>query len=99
MVIERWIYDENRNLFKLLKLPTLIGYLILRKIKNMVYVVGMGRHSKEEVYHILEEDFKAVSNYLGTLLSTFVLFCRSLFVLCPFSFGHCVVFSSSIYRF
>ena len=74
MVIERWIYDENRNIFKLLKLPTLIGYLILRKVKNMVYAVGMGRHSKEEVYHILEEDFKAVSNYLGTLLSTFVYY-------------------------
>ena len=68
MVIERWIYDENHNVFKLLKLPTLIGCLILRKVKNMSYAQGMGRHSQEEVYHIMEKDFKAVSNYLGKLL-------------------------------
>ena len=68
MVIERWIYDENHNLYKFLKLPTLIRYLMLRKVKNMCYAQGMGRHSQEEVYHILEEDFKAVSNYLGKLL-------------------------------
>jgi hypothetical protein len=34
----------------------------------MCYAQGMGRHSQEEVYHIIEEDFKAVSNYLGKLL-------------------------------
>jgi hypothetical protein len=68
MVIERWIYNENHNLYKLLKMPTLIRYLMLRKVKNMCYAQGMGRHSQEEVYHIIEEDFKAVSNYLGKLL-------------------------------
>jgi hypothetical protein len=32
-------------------------------------------------------------------LGCFCMFCRSLFVLCTFSFGHCVVCSSLIYGF
>ena len=70
IVLERWIYDESLRVFKLFKLPTLLGYYILRQVKNMCYAHGIGRHSQEEVYHIMEEDFKALSNYLGKLLFT-----------------------------
>jgi hypothetical protein len=33
------------------------------------------------------------------IFSFMCMFCRSLFVLCTFSFGHCVIYSSSIYGF
>jgi len=47
-------------------------------------------------------NLKKVSSSIGKLDSIFrskCLFCISLFVLCTFSFGHCFVCSSSIYRF
>jgi hypothetical protein len=34
-----------------------------------------------------------------SIFSFMCMFCRSLFVLCTFSFGHCVICSSSIYGF
>ena len=34
-----------------------------------------------------------------SIFSFMCMFCRSLFVLCAFSFGHCVIYSSSIYGF
>ena len=69
IALERWIYDENLRVVKLYKIPTLLGYYIFRKVKNMCYAHGIGRHSQEQIYHIMEEDFKAFSNYLGKLLS------------------------------
>ncbi|VDI38540.1 Hypothetical predicted protein [Mytilus galloprovincialis] len=36
-----------------------------RRIKKIMYAVGMGRHSSDEVYHIMELDLKAVSDFLG----------------------------------
>jgi hypothetical protein len=41
---------------------------------------------------------KQYPDYLMRKTSRISMFCRSLFVLCPFSFGHCVV-CSSIYGF
>jgi len=67
IALERWIYDENLRVVKLYKLPTLLGYYILRKVKNMCYAHGIGRHSQEEVYHIMDQDLKAVSDYLGNV--------------------------------
>jgi len=46
--LERWIYDES-GVVKLYKLPTLLGYYILRQVKNMCYAHGIGRLSQEEV--------------------------------------------------
>ncbi|CAC5358794.1 unnamed protein product [Mytilus coruscus] len=64
-VLDRWSYDKDWAAFKAMKVPTLTGYLIRRDMKKMSYAHGMGRHSSDEVYHIMELDLKAVSDFLG----------------------------------
>ncbi|XP_052094046.1 failed axon connections homolog isoform X2 [Mytilus californianus] len=63
--LDRWSYDKDWAAFKAMKVPTLIGYLIRRDVKKMTYAHGIGRHSSDEVYHIMELDLKAVSDFLG----------------------------------
>ncbi|CAG2230122.1 Failed axon connections homolog [Mytilus edulis] len=64
-VLDRWVYDENWTSCKVMKIPSLTGYFIRRQMKKMAFAHGMGRHNPNEVYHIMELDFKALSNFLG----------------------------------
>ncbi|XP_063424050.1 failed axon connections homolog isoform X1 [Mytilus trossulus] len=63
--MDRWVYDKEWTACKIFKIPLLAGYIGRRQIKKIMYAVGMGRHSSDEVYHIMELDLKAVSDFLG----------------------------------
>ena len=65
-------YLDNFNDYKKLITPPSAGIgfnvtlkMTQRKMKNVLDIQGIGRHSKEEVNHIAEEDIKAVSKLLG----------------------------------
>ena len=64
-LLERWIYDESRTYYKILKIPFFVGMLMRRQLKKNAESHGMGRHSQEEVYHIMDSDLKAISDYIG----------------------------------
>ena len=68
--MDRWVYDKDWTAFKVFKIPSLAGYIGRRRIKKIMYAVGMGRHSSDEVYHIMELDLKAVSDFLGKVFVT-----------------------------
>jgi hypothetical protein len=65
--LERWIYDESRTYYKILKIPFFVGMLMRRQLKKNAESHGMGRHSQEEVYHIMDSDLKAISDYIGSI--------------------------------
>ena len=41
--------------------------LMRRQLKKNAESHGMGRHSQEEVYHIMDSDLKAISDYIGSI--------------------------------
>ena len=48
----------------LLKLPVL-NQLLKRHVRNMLYTVGIGRHSNEEVAEMMKHDLRMLSELLG----------------------------------
>ena len=56
--------------------PYLAMFLVGRRLKQQAIGHGIGRHSREEVMSIGEEDLRALSAFLGeraSMLSSFVL--------------------------
>lgn len=66
-MIDRWFYEPTQALFKIIKFPFPLSFFFRRKIRNMLYAQGTGRHTQEEVYHILDTDLNALSIFLGML--------------------------------
>ena len=66
-LLERWIYDENHTCYKILKIPFFLGIWFRRILSKKADSHGMGRHSQEEVYHIMDSDLKAISDYIGSI--------------------------------
>lgn len=50
-----------------LALPELgyVKWLITRSVRNALHGQGIGRHSTEEIKHILLTDLQALADYLG----------------------------------
>ena len=66
VVLDRWLYDENKTIFELLKIPKFAAWLVRKLlISKQTHAQGMGRHSEEEVVHIARLDLEAISNYIG----------------------------------
>ncbi|CAC5358653.1 unnamed protein product [Mytilus coruscus] len=66
VTLDRWLYDSKSSGFRLIGVPAWFIYFLRRKVKNMTYAHGIGRHSQEEVYHILDRDLHSLSDFIGT---------------------------------
>ncbi|XP_067666078.1 failed axon connections homolog [Haliotis asinina] len=62
----RYVYDPEVTLFcKAFKIGKVMLWYYRRGVRKLLYSVGMGRHTKEEVTYFLKRDLKAVSDILG----------------------------------
>lgn len=66
LVLDRWVYDKDMKVLSFFKVSRLLRYMVSRNCKKMAHGQGMGRHSVDEVYHILDLDLKALSDFLGS---------------------------------
>ena len=65
LVLHRWVYPEGRE-FICSQLPSrLLYWYVSRKVKQSTHGHGMGRHTRVEVFNILQGDIRALSDYLG----------------------------------
>ncbi|XP_055859616.1 failed axon connections homolog isoform X2 [Biomphalaria glabrata] len=66
MVVFRWVYNKEQEIIKnyVIRSPLLRIYLN-RLVYKQTYDQGIGRHSPEEVKHIMLTDLQALSDYLG----------------------------------
>ena len=64
-MLDRWAFDKDNDILKMLNIPYFLQWYVFRKVREMTYGQGMGRHSEDEVYHIIELDLKALSDFLG----------------------------------
>jgi len=71
-VYSRWIDDDYWPITKKLwfgGIPFPLNLVISKKVKdNMkkaIYGHGLGRHTKEEIYKLAEQDIKSIVDYLG----------------------------------
>ncbi|XP_076090978.1 failed axon connections homolog [Mytilus galloprovincialis] len=65
LAMDRWVFDKDWTACKAMRTPTLIAYFIRRSVRKDTYAVGIGRHSSDEVYHIMDLDLKALSDFIG----------------------------------
>ncbi|CAC5358654.1 Failed axon connections homolog [Mytilus coruscus] len=65
LLLERWILDPELAICKIIKLPYRIAWFIRRRLKRDAYGHGIGRHSQDEIYHIMDLDLMALSDFLG----------------------------------
>lgn len=71
ILYNRWI-DDNWSKVKEVFFATLpplirsvVPNMIQKKMQQDLHGQGMGRHSREEIYHFANQDLKALSDYLG----------------------------------
>ncbi|OWF54644.1 Failed axon connections-like [Mizuhopecten yessoensis] len=65
-VIDRWVLDETNKAWETFNVSAIIRYLAKRGIRKQLYAQGMGRHTPEEIRHIMSDDLKALSHYIGS---------------------------------
>ncbi|CAG5118262.1 unnamed protein product, partial [Candidula unifasciata] len=62
----RWVHDKTVKMVRLtMPNSSFVIWLIRRKCKAALHYQGIGRHSKEEVTHILMTDLQTLADYLG----------------------------------
>uniref|UniRef100_A0A0B7AW78 GST N-terminal domain-containing protein n=1 Tax=Arion vulgaris TaxID=1028688 RepID=A0A0B7AW78_9EUPU len=65
-VFTRWVNDKEKKIVKLAFPSARYAiWLIHRHISRAVYEQGIGRHTKDEIVHIMLTDLQALSDYLG----------------------------------
>lgn len=79
LLLERWILDPEFSICKIIKLPYRFAWFIRRRLRRDAYGHGIGRHSQDEIYHIMDLDLMALSEFLGKL----VLFIHTLYYWSP----------------
>ena len=68
LAIYRWVYnDDNWEYLSSIMphFPKIVFYTISKNVKKMAHGHGMGRHTRDEVTHILQGDLTALSDFLG----------------------------------
>ena len=65
--VYRWRFDETETLKKVFKIPRLLFLYFRSKAKKVSRAHGIGRHSMEELLEILDEDLKALSDFIGKI--------------------------------
>ncbi|KAK3088431.1 hypothetical protein FSP39_019144 [Pinctada imbricata] len=63
--LTRWVYDKDLVAIPYYGIPKPIGWVISKSMKKRAVAHGIGRHTKEEVYEIMREDYTALSKFLG----------------------------------
>ncbi|KAH9494841.1 hypothetical protein Btru_017946 [Bulinus truncatus] len=66
LVLFRWVFNKEQEIVKkyVVRSP-LMRLIVNRLVKKQTYEQGVGRHSCEEVRHILMTDLQALADYLG----------------------------------
>ncbi|XP_069121989.1 failed axon connections homolog [Argopecten irradians] len=65
-VRDRWVLDESSAIYKHFNLSWIVIYLVKRAQRKTLWTHGIGRYSPEQLRHIMSEDLKALSRYLGS---------------------------------
>ncbi|XP_069121990.1 failed axon connections homolog [Argopecten irradians] len=65
-VIDRWVFDETCEGWKSFGMSSLMTAIFKRSIRKALYTHGIGRYSPDEIRHIMSEDLKSLSYYLGS---------------------------------
>ncbi|OWF54643.1 Failed axon connections-like [Mizuhopecten yessoensis] len=66
MMADRWVLDKTNMVWKVFRVPRILWGFGKRSIQKTMYAQGMGRRTPEEIRHIMSEDLKALSYYLGS---------------------------------
>jgi len=66
--LDRWYYDKECRGLRLVKVPWIKIYFFQRLVKRATYYHGIGRHSQEDVLHILDCDLRSLSDFIGMYL-------------------------------
>ncbi|XP_056017176.1 failed axon connections homolog [Ostrea edulis] len=68
VALQRWVYDaiDGINISEMLNIPPTALSLIRYVTEKQSYHQGMGRHTKEEMHHVMNEDLKALSKFIGS---------------------------------
>ncbi|XP_067666081.1 failed axon connections homolog [Haliotis asinina] len=65
-VLFRWVYNNDKSiLIKAFKLGTFRLWSIQRKLKNVTWSQGLGRHTEEEVTEMFKKDLQSLSDFIG----------------------------------
>lgn len=65
MVLERWVIHKADTAKTLTKLPGLVLWMLVRKVRNKAFEQGLGRHTPDQLEQLLDQDLAALSDLLG----------------------------------
>ncbi|XP_069128067.1 failed axon connections homolog [Argopecten irradians] len=65
LVADRWVLDETNGSYKAFKLSGFVTFLAKRSLRKQLWNRGILRYTPEQIRHIMTEDLKALSHYLG----------------------------------
>ncbi|XP_033732095.1 failed axon connections homolog [Pecten maximus] len=66
MVADRWILDDNCTVLREAGAPRILWPIYKSRLLKQLHGQGIGRHPPEKIRHIMSEDLKALSNFLGS---------------------------------
>lgn len=66
LALDRFVYAEDKSLMKLV-FPWFVLPLVGKDLMRTAHYQGFGRHSKEENWLMMEDDFKALADYMGKI--------------------------------
>ncbi|XP_033732091.1 failed axon connections homolog [Pecten maximus] len=64
-VVDRWVLDESSAIYRHFDLNRIVIYLLKKSQRKRMWNHGIGRYSPDQIRHIMSEDLKALSSYLG----------------------------------
>ncbi|OWF39913.1 failed axon connections homolog [Mizuhopecten yessoensis] len=65
-VADRWVLDKNNTALKEFGIPRYLWGRMQGKIRTMIHAQGLGRHTPEEIRHIMSNDLTALSYFIGS---------------------------------
>ncbi|GFN79322.1 failed axon connections [Plakobranchus ocellatus] len=65
LLMWRLVFDPNATIYNRMSIPKPIIWYMRRNAQGRLWSQGIGRHSEQEVTHMMEEDLAAVSNLIG----------------------------------
>ncbi|XP_069119527.1 failed axon connections homolog [Argopecten irradians] len=65
-VADRWVLDKTKTGLKEFNMPRFLWGRFQKKVWVQIRAQGVGRHSPEDIRHIMSEDLKAISYQLGS---------------------------------
>ncbi|XP_033733074.1 failed axon connections homolog [Pecten maximus] len=65
-VADRWVLDKTKTALKESGIPRFLWGRMQKKVWTQIHAQGIGRHTPEEIRHIMSGDLKAISDYIGS---------------------------------